>query len=166
MGCLQRDVDTNRELYNAILTRIKDVEMQGDIQSKNVSVINHAEVPGVATSPRKMLALMLATIGGLGLGLALAFIVEMSDNTLKNPEEAENYLKLPNLGVVPEFSSVNGKSAYAPRELLSGGGHGTQRYYRPAASWSRPTDRIRGWARPIVICVRRCCFRAPEDRRR
>jgi capsular exopolysaccharide synthesis family protein len=64
---------------------------------------------------------MLATMGGLGLGLALAFIVEMSDNTLKNPEEAENYLKLPNLGVVPEFSSVNGKSAYAPRELLSGG---------------------------------------------
>ncbi len=120
-GVLQRDVDTNRELYNAILTRIKDVEMQGDIRSKNVSVINHAEVPGVATSPRKLFALMLATMGGLGLGLALAFIVEMSDNTLKNPEEAENYLKLPNLGVVPEFSSVNGKSAYAPRELLSGG---------------------------------------------
>ena len=64
---------------------------------------------------------MLATMGGLGLGLALAFIVEMSDNTLKNPEEAENYLKLPNLGVVPEFSSVNGKSAYAPREFMSGG---------------------------------------------
>ncbi|HEY1851930.1 MAG TPA: polysaccharide biosynthesis tyrosine autokinase [Candidatus Binataceae bacterium] len=120
-GVLQRDVDTNRELYNAILTRIKDVEMQGDIRSKNVSVINHAEVPGAPTSPRKLFALMLATMGGLGLGLALAFIVEMSDNTLKNPEEAENYLKLPNLGVVPEFSSVNGKSAYAPRELLSGG---------------------------------------------
>lgn len=119
---LQRDVDTNRELYNAILTRIKDVEMSGDIQSKNVSVINSAEVPGGPTSPRKLFALMLAAIGGLGLGLGLAFIVEMADNTLKNPEEAENYLKLPTLGVVPEFSSVNGKSAYAPRELMSGGG--------------------------------------------
>jgi polysaccharide biosynthesis transport protein len=119
---LQREVDTNRELYNAILTRIKDVEMSGDIQSKNVSVINSAEVPGAATSPKKLLALMLATVGGLGLGLALAFVLEMADNTLKNPEEAENYLKLPNLGVVPEFSSVNGKSAYAPRELMNGGG--------------------------------------------
>src|SRR5580700_9543733 len=84
---LQRDVDTNRELYNAILTRIKDVEMSGDIQSKNVSVINSAEVPGGPTSPKKLLALMLASIGGLGLGLGLAFIVEMTDNTLKNPEE-------------------------------------------------------------------------------
>jgi succinoglycan biosynthesis transport protein ExoP len=117
---LQRDVDTNRELYNAILTRIKDVEMAGDIVSKNVSVINSAEVPGGPTSPKKLLALMLATIGGLGLGLGLAFIVEMADSTLKNPEEAENYLKLPNLGVVPEFSSVAGKSAYGPRELMNG----------------------------------------------
>jgi succinoglycan biosynthesis transport protein ExoP len=119
---LQRDVDTNRELYNAILTRIKDVEMSGDIVSKNVSVINSAEVPGGPTSPRKLFALMVSMIGGLGLGLGLAFIVEMTDNTLKNPEEAENYLKLPNLGVVPEFSSVNGKSAYAPRELTNGNG--------------------------------------------
>jgi capsular exopolysaccharide synthesis family protein len=63
---------------------------------------------------------MLSMFGGLALGLALAFILEMADNTLKNPEEAENYLKLPNLGVVPEFSSVNGKSAYAPRELMNG----------------------------------------------
>jgi polysaccharide biosynthesis transport protein len=117
---LQREVDTNRELYNALLTRIKDVEMSGDIVSKNVSVINSAEVPSAATSPRKLFALMISMMGGLGLGLGLAFVVEMADNTLKNPEEAENYLKLPNLGVVPEFSSVNGKSAYAPRELVNG----------------------------------------------
>ena len=116
---LQREVDTNRELYNAILTRIKDVEMSGDIQSKNVSIINSAEAPGAPTSPKKLFALMLSMMGGLGVGLGLAFIVEMTDNTLKNPEEAENYLKLPNLGVVPEFSSVNGKSAYAPRELMN-----------------------------------------------
>ena len=121
---LQREVDTNRELYNAILTREKDVEMSGSVESKNVSVINSAEVPGGPTSPKKLLALMLASFGGLGLGLGLAFVVEMTDNTLKNPEEAENYLKLPNLGVVPEFSSVNGKSAYAPRELMNASGEG------------------------------------------
>ena len=126
-GMLQREVDTNRELYNAILTREKDVEMSGDIQSKNVSVINSAEVPSSPTSPKKLMALLLSAFGGLGLGLGLAFVVEMADNTLKNPEEAENYLKLPNLGVVPEFSSVNGKSAYAPRELMmNAGGDGAR----------------------------------------
>ncbi len=114
---LQREVDTNRELYNALLTRMKDVEVSGDIHNTNVSVINSAEAPGAPTSPKKALDLLLASLGGLGLGLAAAFVIEMLDNTLKNPEEAEQYLRLPNLGVVPEFSSVNGKTAYAPREL-------------------------------------------------
>ncbi len=114
---LQREVDTNRELYNALLTRMKDVEVSGDIHNTNVSVTNSAEAPGAPTSPKKALDLLLASLGGLGLGLAAAFVIEMLDNTLKNPEEAEQYLRLPNLGVVPEFSSVNGKTAYAPREL-------------------------------------------------
>jgi capsular exopolysaccharide synthesis family protein len=117
---LQRDVDTNRDLYNAIMTRMKDVAVSGDIQTTNVSVINSAEVPGGPSSPKKVRALMLALIGGLGVGLGLAFTMEFLDNTLKNPEEAENYLRLPNLGVVPEFSSVNGKTAYAPRQLMNG----------------------------------------------
>jgi polysaccharide biosynthesis transport protein len=117
---LQRDVDTNRDLYNAIMTRMKDVAVSGDIQSTNVSVINSAEVPGGPSSPKKVRALMLALIGGLGIGIALAFTLEFLDNTLKNPEEAETYLRLPNLGVVPEFSSVNGKTAYAPRQLMNG----------------------------------------------
>ncbi|MGA2409648.1 MAG: polysaccharide biosynthesis tyrosine autokinase, partial [Candidatus Binataceae bacterium] len=117
---LQRDVDTNRELYNAIMTRMKDVAVSGDIQSTNVSVINSAEVPSSPSSPNKLRALMLALVAGLGCGIALAFTMEFLDNTLKNPEEAETYLRLPNLGVVPEFASVNGKSAYAPRELMNG----------------------------------------------
>ena len=116
---LQRDVDTNRELYNAVLTRMKDVEVARDIQSTNVSIVNPAEVPEGPSGPKKMLALMLASVVGLGVGLGVAFGIEFLDNTLKNPEEAENYLHLPNLGVVPEFSSVNGKTAYAP-PLLPG----------------------------------------------
>jgi polysaccharide biosynthesis transport protein len=116
---LQRDVDTNRELYNAIMTRMKDVAVSGDIQSTNVSVINSAEVPSSPSSPNKGRALLLALIAGLGGGVALAFTMEFLDNTLKNPEEAESYLRLPNLGVVPEFSSVNGQTAYAPRQLTN-----------------------------------------------
>jgi len=117
---LQRDVDTNRELYNAIMTRMKDIAVSSDIQSTNVSVINSAEVPSSPSSPNKGRDLLLALIAGLGGGIALAFTMEFLDNTLKNPEEAENYLRLPNLGIVPEFSSVNGKTAYAPRELMNG----------------------------------------------
>jgi capsular exopolysaccharide synthesis family protein len=114
---LQRDVDTNHQLYNAILTRLKDVSISDNVQATNVSVINSAEVPTVPALPKKSRDMALATVIGLAGGIGLAFVLEFLDNTLKNPEEAENYLRLPNLGVVPEFSSINGKSLYGPREL-------------------------------------------------
>ncbi len=114
---LQRDVDTNHQLYNAILTRLKDVSISDNVQATNVSVINSAEIPTVPALPKKSRDMALATVIGLAGGIGLAFVLEFLDNTLKNPEEAENYLRLPNLGVVPEFSSINGKSLYGPREL-------------------------------------------------
>lgn len=117
---LQRDVDTNRQLYQAILTRIKDVAVASGSENSNVSVINSAEVPTVPTSPKKGREMMLALIVGLTTGIGLAFLLEFLDNTLKNPEEAENYLRVPSLGIVPEFSSINGaNSPYGSRELLS-----------------------------------------------
>jgi capsular exopolysaccharide synthesis family protein len=119
---LQREVDTNRELYNAVLTRIKDVAIASGAEHTNVAVINSAEVPGAPTSPRKDRDLMLALIAGLAGGIGLAFALDSMDNTLKNPEEAENYLRLPSLGFVPEFAGLNGRAvSYRPRGLIADG---------------------------------------------
>src|SRR5207253_2930874 len=52
--------------------------------------------------------------------LGLAFLLEQLDNTLKSPEEAERYLHLPSLAMVPNFSSLNGTSnGYVSRLLKS-----------------------------------------------
>jgi len=114
---LQREVDTNRELYNAVLTRIKDVEVISGDQHTIVSVINSAEVPTAPTTPRKARDLILSLVFGLGCGIGLAFLFDFLDNTLKNPEEAENYLRLPSLGVVPDFASVGVDESYGSRQL-------------------------------------------------
>jgi capsular exopolysaccharide synthesis family protein len=106
---LQRDVDTNRDLYNAIQTRLKDVAVTSGAADTNVSVINSAEVPGAPTSPNKARELMMALVAGLGGGVGLAFLLELIDTSLKNPEEAEEYLRLPSLGLVPDFTTLNGK---------------------------------------------------------
>lgn len=120
---LQRDVDTNRQLYNAVLTRLKDVAVTSGSGSTNVSIINSAEVPGAPTSPNKARELMTALVMGLSGGVALAFLLEFLDDTLKNPEEAENYLRVPSLGVVPDFASLNGNGrssylSYGTRRLI------------------------------------------------
>ncbi|MGH7878360.1 MAG: GumC family protein, partial [Candidatus Binataceae bacterium] len=115
---LQREVDTNRELYNAVLTRMKDVAVQSGADASNVAVINSAETPSVPTSPRKARDLILALVTGLSGGIALAFLLEFLDSTLKNPEDAESYLRLPTLGVVPDIAEVrNHPPAYGSSTL-------------------------------------------------
>jgi capsular exopolysaccharide synthesis family protein len=118
---LQREVDTNRELYNAVLTRMKDVAVTSGEQLNNVSVIVPAEIPTGPTAPKKVRELMLALILGMSGGIALAFALDFLDNTLKNPEEAEAYLREPILGMVPEFSALAGRSlSYGVPELITG----------------------------------------------
>jgi polysaccharide biosynthesis transport protein len=48
----------------------------------------------------------------------LAFLLEYLDNTLKTPEEVEHYLRLPNLGIVPDFLSLEWQR-YGPQKLSS-----------------------------------------------
>ena len=115
---LQREVDTNRELYNAVLTRMKDVEVVSGDQHTLVSIINSAEVPTSPTTPRKTRDMLMSLIFGLACGIGLAFLLDFLDNTLKNPEEAENYLRLPSLGVVPEFASLGIADTNGSRQLL------------------------------------------------
>ena len=118
---LQREVDTNRELYNAVLTRMKDVAVTSGERLNNVSVIVPAEIPTRPTTPKKARELILALILGVSGGIALAFALDFLDNTLKNPEEAEIYLRAPILGTVPEFSALAGRSSgYGVPELPTG----------------------------------------------
>jgi capsular exopolysaccharide synthesis family protein len=44
--------------------------------------------------------------------------LESLDNTLKTPEELEHYLRLPNLGILPDFVSSEWQR-YAPQKLLA-----------------------------------------------
>lgn len=120
---LQRDVDSYRQLYNAVLKRMKDVGVEAEAQTSNVSIVDKATAPRLASYPRKMRDLMVSGILGLLGALGLAFLLDYLDNTLRDPEEAERYLRLPNIGIIPEFSRLNsssyGPKGYAPAKALT-----------------------------------------------
>lgn len=115
---LQRDVDTNRQLYNAVLKRMKDVGVEAEAAPTNVSIVDQATPPLAPTSPRKARDLMISAMLGLCGGLGLVFVLDYLDNTLKSPEESERYLRLPNIGIIPEFNNTNSNGyalkSYAP----------------------------------------------------
>lgn len=99
---LQREVDTNRQLYESLLQRYKEVSAEAGIATNNVSIVDTAEVPRKPTSPRPLVNMALATLGGLVLAIAYAFGREYLDDAIRDPQEIETKLHLPVLGVVPE----------------------------------------------------------------
>ena len=103
---LARQVDTNKQLYESVLGRYKEINLAGEIPASNVSIVDRAEIPTRPSKPNKRLNLMLGALLGLMGGLGLALLLEHLNNTLRTPEEVEHFLRLPNLVVVPDFLSL------------------------------------------------------------
>lgn len=100
---LAREVNTNKQLYDSVLERFKEISIAGGIPAANVSILDRAEIPRQPSKPNKRLNLMLGALLGLMGGLGLALLLEHINNTLRTPEDVERYLGVPNLVVVPDF---------------------------------------------------------------
>ncbi|WP_456405120.1 GumC family protein [Thiolapillus sp.] len=100
---LKRDVETNRELYDGLLQRIKEVGVAAGVGANNISIIDKGEVPSAAYKPNLNRNLQIALIIGLLGGIGLAFLFEHLDDTIKSSSEIEKLIDLPVLGVVPEL---------------------------------------------------------------
>lgn len=133
---LQREVDTSRTLYDGLLQRYKEVGVAGGVTSNNVSIIDRAEPPNRPSKPRLLLNIALAGLLGLGFGVMVAFLLEALDETLEKPEDVEEKLALPVLGVVPllDKGMTPGEALADPRSAFSEG------YYsiRAALQFSTP----------------------------
>lgn len=98
---LQREVDTNRELYDALLQRFKEIGVVGELGENQATVIDKAIAALAPYRPQPLRNLGIALVVGLIAGLGLAFLVEFVDDTVKSPEEIPDMLGLPVMGVVP-----------------------------------------------------------------
>ena len=134
---LQREVDTNRELYESVLERMKGVALAAEAQASNIVILDPAEVPGGPSSPQKLSAVMRSASLAVGFAVALALMLDFLDNSLTTPDAVERYLRLPNIGVIPSFSSTNG-STYGSQRLANGIGKLSNGFSRlPDASSKR-----------------------------
>jgi polysaccharide biosynthesis transport protein len=107
---LQREVDTNRDLYNSVLQRMKDVGLAAEARSSNVVIVDEAEPSTSPSSPKIAQSVMTSAVLSLVGAIALAFLLDFLNNRLKTPEEVEQYLRVPNLAVVPIFSYMEEKT--------------------------------------------------------
>ncbi len=98
----QRDVDTNRELYNGLLQRYKEIGVAGGVGENNIAVVDPARVPQRPSSPRPLINLLLSLLIGAIVGIAVALLREQIDETITDPTDVERRVGLPLLGTVPK----------------------------------------------------------------
>jgi capsular exopolysaccharide synthesis family protein len=101
---LQREVDSNRQIYENLLQRTKETGISGERRATNVRIVDQAEVPRGAISPNVQRDMTLAFLAALTLGIGLAFGFEHLDNRIKTPQELKAHLGIPFLGMVPTIA--------------------------------------------------------------
>jgi polysaccharide biosynthesis transport protein len=107
---LKRDAQTNEQLYQALLARVKEANISSTMVPSNITVIDPGRLPDKPFKPKTARDLALAAILGLTLGTGLAFLVEHLDDSIKGIEDLERYCGLPSLGIVPLLGG-NGKKS-------------------------------------------------------
>ena len=98
---LKRDAETNRDLYDGLLQRLKQAGVSAGLRASNVAVLDPAEIPQRPYRPKKLLNLMLALAAGLLLGVGLAFVKDHMNTIVRTPEEVERATGLALLAVIP-----------------------------------------------------------------
>jgi succinoglycan biosynthesis transport protein ExoP len=104
---LKREVDTNKQLYEGLLQRLKEAGVSAGMNASNIRVVDAAVPPTRPVRPRLFLNLGLALLLGLGCGVGMAFLQEHLDNTLKNSDDIERILHVPALALIPSRESLN-----------------------------------------------------------
>ncbi len=133
---LQRDVDTNRSLYDALLARYKEVGVAGGVGNSPVSIVDRAEVPGGPFKPNLMFNLIAGLGLGLLLGIAAALAMEFLNDVIKTRDDVRNRLSQACLGVVPRR---DGKGSIV-QDLEDNSSHVAEAYSAILASLRFTTD--------------------------
>ena len=99
---LQREVDTNRALYDALLQRYKEIGVAGGIGTNLISIVDRGEVPGGPYSPNLLFNMLAGLALGLIGGIGAAIILEFVNDTIKTRDDVRSKLGLACLGAIPK----------------------------------------------------------------
>jgi len=116
---LRREVDTNRELYDGLLQRMKEVGVAAGVGENNISVVDAAAVPLGPYKPSLMKNLAIAIALGSFFGVGMAFLLEMLDDTVKSSDDVEKRVGAPVLGQIPRASAKEHGIAESEIPLLA-----------------------------------------------
>jgi capsular exopolysaccharide synthesis family protein len=98
---LQRDLDSQRQIFQSLLDRQKQLSVVANSRANNVRLVDRAEPRRSPISPNPRRDWLTAVLAGITIAFGLAFGIEYLDDTIKTPEDITKRLRLPLLGLVP-----------------------------------------------------------------
>ena len=103
-GLLAREVDTNRQVYDGLLQRFKELNASAGISISNITVVDGALVPLRPSAPAPLKNLAVGLIVGMVLAILVVAIKDQFDDSIRIPEDVESKLGLALLGVIPKHA--------------------------------------------------------------
>jgi succinoglycan biosynthesis transport protein ExoP len=115
---LKRELDVGESQFHALLDKKQDAELaKGLAESESgiaFSVVESASLPSAPYSPQRERIILMGLAAGLGLGLALAFLMEQNDSTFGTVDDFQAFTTLPVAGVIPNVVQKGSKKGARP----------------------------------------------------
>ncbi len=102
---LTRTHANNEKIYSLVLERARETEITRVMDFNNIQVIDEPLEPKLPARPNNVVNISVGAIVGIVLGLLAALVRELTDLTLKTPDELENTLGVSCLGLLPAMES-------------------------------------------------------------
>ena len=96
-----REVQANRSLYDAFFNRVRETSATGGLQTANARIVDPAVLPDFPVKPKKKLIVALAMVASFMFGIALVFLKDALDATIKNSDDVTKKLSTSIVGLIP-----------------------------------------------------------------
>jgi len=119
---MQRDLGVLKQNYDALLSRRETVLMSGEVESKTDSVefrvIDPPRVPNKPAWPNRPLLVAAVPFGGIGVGLALAFLLTQLRPAVESRRQLSELTSYPLLGMVTMVETEQARLSKRRSNLL------------------------------------------------
>lgn len=105
---LQREVETNRQLFDTFMARQKETEVTSDFNSAIARFTDRATPATEPIKPKRKIIVVMAFFGALVFGVVMAFVQESLNDTIKTTQDIEQQLQHRALGLIPHVAGKMG----------------------------------------------------------
>jgi succinoglycan biosynthesis transport protein ExoP len=112
---MTRDVENLQRAYDAVQGRATQARIESQTSQTNLSVVKTATPPTDASSPKTVLNMLMAIVGGTILAFLTALLLELADRRVRTVDDVLTDLKLPLVGVM--LKSADERSLLMGRKI-------------------------------------------------